>query len=128
MSARRCFCVLQPSSQYGGAFVESRRFTSTILQERLRRLAAIRSTENVVVEEKNELERSLPREVEEMHQKAHDAGKDKYVDPNTGQIVLTRHFHIKRGICCGNRCRHCPYNHVNVLAAAARAPPKRKID
>ncbi len=24
-------------------------------------------------------------------------------------MVLTASFHIKRGYCCGNGCRHCPY-------------------
>jgi len=28
--------------------------------------------------------------------------------------VMTEWFHLKRGYCCGNRCRHCPYDHVNV--------------
>ncbi len=26
-----------------------------------------------------------------------------------GFIVFTREFHLKRGACCGSRCRHCPY-------------------
>ena len=29
-------------------------------------------------------------------------------------MVLTEWHHLKRGYCCGNRCRHCPYNHENV--------------
>jgi len=24
--------------------------------------------------------------------------------------VLTEHFLSKRGFCCGNGCRHCPYS------------------
>ncbi|MGQ0543467.1 MAG: DUF5522 domain-containing protein [Blastocatellia bacterium] len=31
-----------------------------------------------------------------------------------GLMVLTRHFLQKRGYCCGNGCRHCPYDHINV--------------
>jgi len=31
-----------------------------------------------------------------------------------GLMVLTKHFLLKRGYCCGNRCRHCPYDYVNV--------------
>lgn len=23
--------------------------------------------------------------------------------------VFTEEYHKKRGFCCGNRCRHCPY-------------------
>lgn len=26
-----------------------------------------------------------------------------------GLMVLTEHFLKKRGYCCGNNCRHCPY-------------------
>ena len=31
-----------------------------------------------------------------------------------GMMVLTERFHLVRGSCCGNACRHCPYNHENV--------------
>ncbi len=27
-----------------------------------------------------------------------------------GLMVLTAHFLLKRGYCCENICRHCPYN------------------
>jgi len=26
-----------------------------------------------------------------------------------GKRVFTEQYHIKRGHCCGNGCRHCPY-------------------
>lgn len=26
-----------------------------------------------------------------------------------GRKVLTELFHLRRGSCCGNGCRHCPY-------------------
>jgi 2-iminoacetate synthase ThiH len=25
------------------------------------------------------------------------------------RVIFTSFFHIKRGQCCGNGCRHCPY-------------------
>lgn len=25
------------------------------------------------------------------------------------RVIFTALFHIKRGHCCGNGCRHCPY-------------------
>jgi hypothetical protein len=25
------------------------------------------------------------------------------------RIIFTEQFHIDRGQCCGNGCRHCPY-------------------
>ncbi len=27
----------------------------------------------------------------------------------SGNYVFTAWFHLKRGNCCGNGCRHCPY-------------------
>lgn len=41
--------------------------------------------------------------------------KDKEFSENThyyleeGRVVFTALFHLERGQCCGNRCRHCPY-------------------
>ena len=31
-----------------------------------------------------------------------------------GLMVLTEAYHLARGRCCGNACRHCPFDHVNV--------------
>ena len=33
---------------------------------------------------------------------------DFYKDEND-KIVMTGSYHIKRGSCCGSRCKHCPY-------------------
>ena len=38
--------------------------------------------------------------------------QDYYMED--GRRVFTAHFHLKRGQCCGNGCRHCPYKHNNV--------------
>jgi biotin synthase-like enzyme len=27
-----------------------------------------------------------------------------------GRVVFTTLFHLQRGSCCGNKCRHCPYS------------------
>ncbi len=35
-------------------------------------------------------------------------GVDYYLDPK-GYRVMTAAYHIRRGYCCGNGCRHCPY-------------------
>lgn len=32
---------------------------------------------------------------------------DYYIE--NGNYVFTTWFHLKRGTCCGNNCRHCPY-------------------
>jgi hypothetical protein len=34
-------------------------------------------------------------------------GIDYYVEK--GNFVFTEWYHLKRGSCCGNGCRHCPY-------------------
>lgn len=34
-------------------------------------------------------------------------GEDYYLED--GYRVLTRSFLVKRGYCCANGCRHCPY-------------------
>ncbi|MCF8197071.1 MAG: hypothetical protein K9J38_13805 [Polynucleobacter sp.] len=52
--------------------------------------------------------------IEELHQQACDRAEDTYVDPATGYLVLTSQAHLKRGNCCGNRCRHCPFEYINV--------------
>lgn len=36
-----------------------------------------------------------------------------YYDEN-GLLVFTGEFLLKQGSCCGNGCRHCPYNFENV--------------
>lgn len=35
-------------------------------------------------------------------------GEDFYYNED-GYIVLTEKYHLKKGYCCGNGCRHCPY-------------------
>jgi hypothetical protein len=29
-------------------------------------------------------------------------------------MVLTEKYHLDKGYCCGNGCRHCPYNYEAV--------------
>ena len=40
-------------------------------------------------------------------------GVDYYYNENTN-LVFTKEYLTKRGYCCGNGCRNCPYNHINV--------------
>lgn len=37
---------------------------------------------------------------------------DYYIE--NGRWVFTAVFHAKRGTCCGSKCRHCPFEHINV--------------
>jgi len=40
--------------------------------------------------------------------KPFEQGIHYYMDGT--RVVFTALFHIQRGSCCGNGCRHCPYN------------------
>lgn len=42
-----------------------------------------------------------------------------------GKFVLTERYHLRRGYCCGNGCRHCPYDHeaVPLKIRADKEPP-----
>jgi hypothetical protein len=40
-------------------------------------------------------------------------GEDFYYN-DFGYMVLTEKFHLAKGFCCGNGCKHCPYDHINV--------------
>jgi len=31
-----------------------------------------------------------------------------------GYVVLTEQYHLQKGYCCGNGCKHCPYQYENV--------------
>jgi len=53
-------------------------------------------------------------DIEELHNLACKNNQNSYIDPKTGFFVFTENFHRNRGKCCGNKCRHCPYNWENV--------------
>ena len=49
-----------------------------------------------------------------MKTKTEESETEKFVEGidyyfEDGLMVLTEHFLKKRGYCCGNGCRHCPY-------------------
>ncbi len=37
-------------------------------------------------------------------------GEDYYIDENNN-YVFTSQYHLKRGYCCKNKCRHCPWSY-----------------
>jgi 2-iminoacetate synthase ThiH len=37
-----------------------------------------------------------------------ETDKDLYYFEGS-KVVFTPEYHIERGYCCGNGCRHCPY-------------------
>ncbi len=40
--------------------------------------------------------------------------KTDYYFNSDGRMVFTRAYHLGRGFCCGNGCKHCPFDYVNV--------------
>jgi hypothetical protein len=40
-------------------------------------------------------------------------GVDYYINEE-GFVVLTEKYLLERGYCCGNGCKHCPYQYQNV--------------
>jgi len=46
-------------------------------------------------------------------------GIDFYYNED-GYVVFTEKYHLKKGICCGNGCKHCPYDFANVPAEKRR--------
>ena len=39
--------------------------------------------------------------------------KDEYYYSNKNYIIFTEKYHLKRGYCCNNNCKHCPYKKYN---------------
>ena len=40
-------------------------------------------------------------------------GEDFYYNAQ-GYVVFTAKYHLKKGTCCGNGCKHCPYDYIAV--------------
>jgi hypothetical protein len=40
-------------------------------------------------------------------------GLDYYYNEQ-GYVVLTEKYHLDKGYCCGNGCKHCPFDFENV--------------
>ncbi len=35
---------------------------------------------------------------------------DDFYNSPEGYIIFTEKYHLKRGYCCKNSCKHCPYD------------------
>lgn len=57
---------------------------------------------------------TLPSRVQRAWRTAEAAGQAGYIDPTTGLFVMTEAGLRARGTCCGNACRHCPYDWKSV--------------
>lgn len=51
---------------------------------------------------------------------AEQRGQGGYMDPATGLFVMTERGLRERGTCCGNACRHCPFDWKSVPAGRGR--------
>ena len=40
----------------------------------------------------------------------HEFIKDIHYYLEGDRVIFTEKYHIQRGQCCGNGCRHCPYD------------------
>jgi len=42
-----------------------------------------------------------------MVSKKFEEGHEYYLE--NGKVIMTEKYHLERGYCCGNNCRHCVY-------------------
>lgn len=66
-------------------------------------------------------------DIEDLHRHAIMNKQSTYIDPATGFTVFTELSHLKRGKCCGNMCRHCPYGWSNVRGTSENESNARAI-
>ena len=67
------------------------------------------------------IRRPLTEAATAAHAAAVAAGSPTYRDPFTGYTVMTAETLRARGHCCGNGCRHCPYDDETFEAARRAA-------
>jgi iron complex transport system substrate-binding protein len=60
--------------------------------------------------------------VRKLHEHACASNLSTYTDPVTGYDVFTADFLRRRGYCCGNGCRHCPYPGAAEPASMPNSP------
>lgn len=41
--------------------------------------------------------------------KINKLNKNEYYHSPEGYIIFTEKYHLDRGYCCNNNCKHCPY-------------------
>ena len=45
--------------------------------------------------------------------KIEELDKEDYYYSEEGYIIFTEKYHLKRGSCCNNNCKHCPFKKKN---------------
>ena len=51
---------------------------------------------------------------EENHKGNKKEDQEEYYIDERGRWVFTAVYHQKRGYCCGEACKHCPYDYESV--------------
>jgi len=50
--------------------------------------------------------------------------KEDYYFSEEGYIIFTEAYHLKRGYCCNNNCKHCPYRDKKTDTTQGKQPEK----
>ena len=51
---------------------------------------------------------------------------DYYFNEN-GLMVFTKEYHLKRGYCCKNECKNCPWNYRKTINIKTSHLPKKTL-
>jgi hypothetical protein len=43
--------------------------------------------------------------------KNNSSNEEHFYYSNDGYIIFTEKYHLKRGYCCKNNCKHCPFGY-----------------
>ena len=49
-----------------------------------------------------------------------------YYFNEAGLMVFTSVYHLKRGYCCKNKCKHCPWNYGKIIEKDLLKSSKKK--
>jgi hypothetical protein len=60
---------------------------------------------------KSEDEKKQKEKIKDQQNEVLVEDKDYYLE--NGLMVFTEAYHLKKGYCCKNNCRHCPYGYKN---------------
>ncbi|MGC6469891.1 MAG: DUF5522 domain-containing protein [Flavobacteriales bacterium] len=50
--------------------------------------------------------------------------KEDFYTSSEGYIIFTEKYHLKRGYCCRNGCKHCPYGYIKKTDSISK--PKQR--
>ncbi|WP_316768287.1 DUF5522 domain-containing protein [Pedobacter frigiditerrae] len=56
-----------------------------------------------------------------------EEGVDYYFN-DQGLMVFTEAYHLNRGYCCKNKCKHCPWNYGKNNGQNSPTQPTNKAD